>query len=365
MTFKEKISKIPIGLTGLAVGIGGLGNAWTLVLQERNIDWSNGELDTSIYTNIIQIFLFIFTILFFFIIVTRQILNRTIFRNEVKDPMLSSFLPTIAMAMMLIGGFIAQTSTMGTNLKSSEVINALTIIGSIFWYCAVTLHITFMVLFFVHVIKNHDFKNHDVYASWFVPPIGIIVSCTVAGSFPKEIIPSILFQVIWCFGFAMYVISLPYVLYKIIFADNIHHDRIPTLAIFGAPANLSLAGFISIPDLKNYWGNDAYWVIIIILTIIALSTTLFLYVCFFRIFRTKFNPTYASLTFPTAIGSLSMLKVSSVISTISTNSGGGVLLSHTFNVIGYIELTIATFINLYVLTRYVILIFKAFIPIKK
>ena len=156
----------------------------------------------------------------------------------------------------------------------------------------------------------------------------------------------------------MYIVALPYVLYKIVFADNIHTDRIPTLAIFGAPANLSLAGFISLPNIISYWGNDAYWVIVIILTIIALSTTLFLYVCFFKIFKTKFNPTYASLTFPTAIGSLAMLKVSSALSI--NNANQTLLLSHTFNIIGYIEITIATIIISYVLVRYLILIFKIF-----
>lgn len=285
-------------------------------------------------------------------------MNKKIFRDEVRDPMLSSFLPTIAMSMMLIGSFMAQLSVIGSDAKSSDIINAATIIGSIFWYLATTLHIIFMVLFFIHVIKKHDFKNNEVYASWFVPPIGIIVSCTVAGSFPTTIIPSILFQVIWCFGFAMYIIALPYVLYKIIFADNIHYDRIPTLAIFGAPANLSLAGFISIPDIKQYWGNDAYWIILIILTILALSTTMFLYVCFFRIFKTKFNPTYASLTFPTAIGALAMLKVSSAISI--DDSYGSTLLSHMFNIIGYIELGISTMIIMYVLIRYLFLIFRVF-----
>lgn len=334
------IKKLPIGFSGVALGICGLANAWTILFQSL----PNKQNNTSdLLTNhILQIILFIISFFIFLTLGYRFIKNKDLFNKEINDPLLASFIPTFAMTGMLIGGFLAGFWKLAYSVENA--INFLTVMGAIIWYISIMLHLIFFIFFIKNVIKKHDFKNNDIYASWFVPPVGIIAACTVSGSFPVEIVPALFCRLIWWFGFSFYLITLPYFLYKIVYHDNIDHNKIPSLAIFGAPANLSFAGFLSIPSFSTYYGDQFYNSMCIILLILAVSTTLFLYVSLIKIFQTKFNPSYASLTFPTAIGAVALLKFANV----AFINEFRLLIS----VIGYIELAISTLIIAYVFVMF-------------
>lgn len=331
----KKISKLPIGLSGLSLGMAGLGNAWNFLFQEK-INKGN-----DIITNhIIQFILFSLSIIFLFLALYRTFIHFDNFKKDIRDPVLSSFIPTLAMTSMLIGGFISSFGYGG--------INAATVIGSIIWYLSVLCHFIFLILFIFHIIRKHNFVESSIYASWFVPPIGMAVSCTIFSFFPSAIIPSVIFQIIWLFGFIMFILLFPYILYKIVFHNNVEKEKIPTLAIFGAPPNLLLAGFVSTAGVIHP-KDSSFQVISIILVILSVFSTLFMYISFIKIFKTKFNPSYASLTFPSAIGALAMLKFSNVefISALPT-------IKSLFEIIAYIELAIATIVISYIFIRYLL-----------
>lgn len=352
--FNEKVKNLPVGFAGLALGLAGLGNAWTIILQEGHSDWSDLPEDLSIYTHTLQIICFILSIFFCGLVIYRQIVHYKVFWAEMHDPVAASVMATITMTLLLISGFIAQTTVMGTN--DLVTVNGVTIFASVILYFAIFAHLGILIVFIWKVFAKHDFKRDHVYATWLVPPIGIVVSCVVSEYFPTEIVPSIIFEVIWFMGFSLFILLFPYIVYKTTFADNLPNDRLGTLGIVGAPANLSLTGFLSVKTFET-WG-DAYWVIIAILTILAIPTTLYLYIFLFKILQSKFNPTFAGLTFPTSIGATSVLKLSSVVGDI--NNGTMNTLSNAANIMGYIFITVSTFMITYVLIRFAILLFNNF-----
>lgn len=163
----------------------------------------------------------------------------------------------------------------------------------------------------------------------------------------------------------MYLIMLPYLTYKIIFHENISHNKIPSLGIFVTPANLYLVGFltvfVSINDgqisIIDGYNQQFILTIVIILTILSISTTLFSYMSFYKIFKTKFNCAFASLTFPTAIGSIAILKVYK-FSQAFQNQYGFTGVAETFRVIAYIEISIATIIIIGILFKFLTHIYK-------
>ena len=353
--FFKHFKNIQIGATGVGVGVAGLGNLYQALIKDNGVDIR--------YASILQYIFTTFTIIFLVLILLRNIAHKNTFKNELKHPLLSSFLPTMCMCGMLISGFIAGIGDIIYKSNGSQITNdVLTGIGSILWYISVIAHICVFSLFFCNIVLKHKIKSDNLYASWFVPPVGIIVACTVSGSFHCSInfIPNEMFQAVWYFGFALYSITLPIVSYKLIFHRAEDKNTLPSIAIYGAPANLSLVGFISVfTDINaNYYSVTFINTIVIMLTFLGLLTTLVVYVLLVRILSIKFNPAFASLTFPLAIGATGMYKSSSYLqSKINDN----LYLSDLFwiiRVIAYIELAIASIVIMYVLSRYIYLISK-------
>ena len=355
--FLSRFKHIPIGCTGVGVGVAGLGALYTLVL--------NNDANVNIvYSGIIQFILTTFAIIFLVLILLRNTTHKNTFTNEINHPLLSSFLPTICMSTMQIGGLFAFIGNLANDKTANNVLNG---IGAIIWYAAIIAHLLIFSLFVWNVVRKHNLKQDNLYASWFVPPVGIIVACTVAGYFNSSItwIPNIIFQIIWYFGFSLYLITLPIVSYKLIFHRSDDKNTLPSIAIYGAPANLSLVGFLSVFTKKvnnkflpimDCYCLDYINTITIILTFIGLFTTLVVYLLLIRIFKIKFNPTYASLTFPLAIGATSMYKSYLYI---SSNYSGILFMENlikAIHIISFVELGVATIVIGYVFVRYLILI---------
>ena len=350
--FLMHFKHMPIGLTGLGLGVGGLGNLYAAIFKEHV---TNNVINYSI----IQVICTTITIIFLILILLRNLAHKKTFTNEIKHPLLSSFIPTICMSTMVVAGFFGVIGDMinyGINGSLNTTIpiasSVFKGIGIIIWYLAVLGHLIFFSMFIYHVFLKHDTKNNNLFASWFVPPVGIIVACTVVGSFNGlNWIPNIFAQIIWYFGFILYLIAFPFITYKLIVHKDLTRSTLPSFAIYGAPANLSLVGFITIFKDVGYYPDIFKTIIIGFLTILGLLTTLTVYIMFFWIFKIKFNPTYASLTFPLAIGATSIFKSSTFFASKIS------VLGNILEYISYVETTIATIIICFVLVRMILLIF--------
>lgn len=118
-------------------------------------------------------------------------------------------------------------------------------------------------------------------------------------------------HIIFYIGFILYLIMLPIMMYRIIFIEPIDDGRLPTFAIMAAPPSLCLAGYLTV------FSNPSE-IIVYILLPLAIFMTLLVYVSFFRILRISFNPSYASFTFPLAIGATAVLKYSNYLYTLNS-----------------------------------------------
>ncbi|SJZ92857.1 Tellurite resistance protein TehA [Cetobacterium ceti] len=267
-----KFKDMPVALTGLALGIGGVSGALGMFL---------GNIPLYIGVTIATILISI--------IIIKNFFHFKQFLEELKHPTLGSFIPTLDMALMVIAGFVV------------KYFHGL---GESIWLFAIVLHVIFCALFFYYRFKN--FKIHHMIPSWFVPPIGIVVAC-VSG---KAMGHAILGQWLFYFGFISYGVLLPIMMYRVMFVDQIDDNRLPTFAIMAAPPSLCLAGYLTI------FPNPSTWIINILLAL-SLFMTSWVYISFIRICRIPFNPSYASFTFPLAIGATAILKYSNFVAPIS------------------------------------------------
>lgn len=261
----------PTPVSGLALGIAGIGAFWSSVIAN------------AIAANIVLIIIAAVAIALLLPLILKFILHPRTLWEDLKHPTVGSVVPTFAMSLMLL------SKTIGLGFSSFSII---------LWLFAVILHASFFSIFCFHRLKDIDI-NHLV-PSWFVPPIGIVVACLTV---PAAVFMPLAY-VILTFGILAYMIMLPMVIYRLSIGNSVEDARKPTLAVLAAPASLTLAGYLSLSSSPNPF-------LVIALFSIAILMTVSVYIMLANLLRKlDFSPAYSAFTFPLAISATASYKLS-------------------------------------------------------
>jgi exfoliative toxin A/B len=239
-----------------------------------------------------------------------------------NNPVIASVMPTFSMGIMILSTYI----------KAPFPTLAL-----ISWCIGLLLHCIFIVFFTCKYIFKFDIKK--VFPSYFIVYVGIVCASVTAPVFNLATLGRFIF---W-FGFVAYIILLPIVLYRVFVVKGILEPILPTIAIFAAPANLCLAGYMNSFQDKNMY-------IVGILTFLGLLMTLSVLLYMPKLLKLKFYPSYSSLTFPLVISGIGIKLTNGFF--ISTNKPIAL-----FKYIVKLEEIIGVLIVVYVLIRYVQFLF--------
>ena len=311
----SKINKMPLALTGLALGVGGIFNAWTIFTGIKYFAYVGALISSILILTII----------------TKIFSSFGDFLNDLEHPVAGSTIPTLDMAVMVI---------------SSSVVQFVKPLGVAMWFTAIAVHVIFAFTFLAHRINLKD--HHHILPSWFVPPVGIVVAAVTGTNmgFPQ------VSQVIVYIGTVLYIILFPFIFYRIIFHDPLADDRFPAFAVMGAPANLCLCGYLT--AFTDY--NTA---LLNFLLALGLFTTFKVYLSLIRAFQIKFIPLFAAYTFPLAIGAQALLKYANYSKSINGEY------YYIWNIISIFELIVASMMIIYVFVNMMFFVHNNVIKEKK
>ncbi|MFC6669341.1 TDT family transporter [Marinobacterium aestuariivivens] len=270
---RETLRQLPTPLAGLALGIAALGASWELLLPLQDRAQLAGAAVAA---------------LLLLLILCKFVLHPLLLWRELAHPVVGGVVPTFSMGTMLISHALYPLAPAAATWL---------------WLLAVALHLTFLVLFVLH--RLHRFELHHMAPSWFVPPVGIVASALTCPPEATELARNLM----W-FGLCCYCLLLPLMLYRLIFARRLPRAARPILAILAAPANLCLAGYISIIDQPSL-------LLIAVLGTVAQLMTLVIYLAFVELLRLPFSPAYAAFTFPVVISATAMLKLEQLLLSLS------------------------------------------------
>ncbi len=306
MAFAKRLQHIPTPIGGVALAIGSLMNCW----QANHISLPSP----------IASLLWLTIALAILLVISKYVMNPGSLRADLSCPAIGSVIPTSAMATMVLSTALAPHQ-----LQLAQWL----------WSIAVITHLLLLVGFIWQ--QKSQLKLERVLPSWFVPPVGIGVAAVTAPA--VALIP----QGIWALKLALisYLMLLPFVVYRILFAERLPEQNWPTLAIMAAPANLCLAG-----AMQLYSTPTDSWLLLLGL---ALGMSALVVLALFRLLRLTFSPGMAALTFPL------------VISAFGQHLAAGKLLagSHwasTLHHLAFCELLLATLVTSYVALRYLLLL---------
>jgi exfoliative toxin A/B len=257
---KNIIKKIPLPITGLMLGLAGLGN---LVVD---------------YGNIFRNTLGIISGLLVLFILLRVIFDYKNCLIEFDNPIIASVVLTFPMGIMILSTYIKP-------YLNKFAINT--------WYFGILLHTVLLLIFSYKHLKNFNIKK--VYPTYFIVYVGIVVGSVTAPIFNNIVLGQYLFY----FGFLSHMILLPIVLYRVIKIKDIKKPALPTITIFTAPAGLCLAGYMSAFPEKNILLLS--W--LIFLTLVSV-TGVIIYLP--KMISKEFYPSYSAFTFPFVITSIGL-----------------------------------------------------------
>ncbi len=234
------------------------------------------SLGFSFVRHITMFFGLIVVILYIF----KIMLHKDIAKQEYNSPLTSSLYPAMCMITMVLGAYYYEYFAF----------------GKIIWLIAFILHIIHIIFFtYLHFIKSRDIKTF--LPTWFVTYNGIMVSSVVGANMNFD---KFLAFIVY-YGIIIYFIILPFMiirLKKVEIKDNMQHST----AILLGPCSLCVVSYINII-------KDINLILLIILYICVILSLIYIIIKLPRFFSYKFAPTFASLTFPMAIGIVATQKM--------------------------------------------------------
>jgi len=296
----EFLKKYPVPIVGLMLGLAGAGN----LVQ------SYGD----VYRNIFGVISAILLIL----ILAKMIKYPKGVAEALDNPVVGSVFPTFSMAIMLLSTYIKPYAGQ---------------LAYIMWLIGVLIHVILILWFTKKFVLS--FKIKQVFPSWFIVYVGIVVASVTAPAFSMINVGKVSF---W-FGFITYLILLPIVIYRVLKVKEMPEPTLPTLAIFAAPASLLLAGYMNSFKDKN---------MTIVWFLVALSIILYFAVIIkmFSLLKLKFYPSYSAFTFPLIISGIAMKLTNGFLN----KSGQGI---PSLQYLIKFQEVVGVLIVIYVLTRYI------------
>lgn len=291
---------VPIPLAGLALGFAAFGNLLPQTL------WP------------IHILCGVVAALLLVLLVGRVLLFPDDVRSDLHNPLLASVSATFMMALMQLATYLAVYAYDAAR---------------ILWMAAVALHLVLMIGFSIRFLPRHQMD--DVYPTWFIAYVGIVVASVTSPTFAAQQVGLILFWV----GVVLYIALLVVVTLRCV-RKPLSSGARPTLCVYAAPMSLCLTGYLSVCEVPSV-------PFVLVLLAFAQGLLVFVLLKLPRLLQLPFYPSYAAMTFPLVISATAFGKA------LSLFGSQGLLYPPFLDTLVVVEMMLAAAMLLYVLVRYV------------
>ncbi len=254
------IKKTPIPAAGVALGLAALGNLIQPISESARLA------------------LGVMSFAFAMLVIAKAIAYPAMIREDFKSPILASVSATLCMTLMQLATYLAP---------------ALYWLAFAIWCVAIIAHLALMAWFSATFVKS--FKLSQVFPTWFICYVGIIVASVTSPAFGMEAIGQVLF---WL-GFACYIPLLAIITVRYI-RHEVPAPARPLFCIYSAPASLSIAGYLAVtPEPSALFVG--------ILLIFAQAFFVLVVVNLPKFVMGGFFPSFAAMTFPFVITATALI----------------------------------------------------------
>jgi len=258
------------------------------------------------------------------------------FKNEYKNTIPASVYAGFTMLMMLFSAYLMWAFPKGE----------LTAFASGLWLAAVCLHALHIIIFTINNVFK-GVKTDTFVPSWFVTYNGILVSVVISGSIKADFVAPIC-RILLFYGLGIYAILIICMIIRIN-TKPFGQPMLHTKPIVIAPAALCTVSYI------NVMQANVNPTILCILWVAVFLSFLYFLKNLFVFFSLPFNPGFAGLTFPNAIGIVASMNVANWFLNAER-----VLLNENYKTIGNIVRQVQG-IQLYITTAVIAMVLLNFL----
>lgn len=304
------LQQVPLPLGGVTLAILALGNLLihlTSAGVAAPLRWSFGVL---------------FAIFYLPLVLKLLVHPKLVFGEDLKHPVIAPVLATSPVSLLLFATYVGAGG------------GAWHMIGLVIWWVGIVNTLALM-LWLSYFFLWRSFSLKQVFPTWFMGFVGIMVTSVTAGSFGMEPLGRFVFWV----DFPIYLAWFVVILLRLRKYELPPHVK-PSIAILAAPMSLSVTAYLTCtptPQLAT------------VTILVILGQLIYLVILGFLpyLLRLPFSPSYAALTFPMVISASSLWQA------LQFYADAG--MSFTWLKWGQIaETVIATAIVLYVAIRFVV-----------
>lgn len=299
------IRKVPIPAAGVALGLAALGNLLRPLSEEARL-----------LCGLLALFMAS-------LVIARAVLFPRSIEEDFRNPILASVSATLLMTMMQLSAYAAPVAFVPAYLV---------------WWAAVALHVGLMVWFTLCFVRN--FKLDQVFPTYFICYVGIIVASATSPCFGLEAVGRVLFGL----GFACYPILLVVITYRYL-KHPVPAAARPLFCIYSAPASLSIVGYLAVAPEPNVAFVGA-------LLVVAQAFFLVVLVQLPKLLTREFFPSFAAMTFPFVITATALTCALDLFAQV------GIVLPASFAWLASVETIFAAGMVAFVFARYLVFLFK-------
>lgn len=259
--FKEAIERVPFPVCGVALGTVALGNL----------------LDN--YVPGVRYVLAVLSALMLCALVAKCVIVPGFFKENMDNPISASVSGTFPMTVMQLMALVSPW---------------LGPVAFVVWVVAVAAHIALICFFTVRYVFG--LKLDQVFASWFIAYVGLVVASVTAPAFGLEPFGAAVF---W-FGLAALLVLFVLVTVRYFTRREMAEATLPLICIYAAPFNLCVVGCLNSVDPAPMALVGTLWAIGAVLYVVAAVNCV---LCL----RRGFYPSYAAFTFPFVISAMASL----------------------------------------------------------
>lgn len=254
IAMRNFFASIPIPAAGVALGFAALGN----LLR-----------DTS--NNLYEI-CGLLSAIFLLSVLGKLLLSFDEFVNDFKNPVMAGVSATVCMSVMQLATYIHPS---------------LPQLAISVWWLGLLSHIA-LILFYTKEFLFR-FKLDEVFPTYFITYVGIVVAALTSPTFQMETIG----LAALAFGIAAYALTFIAVTWR--YSRHAVPEAVkPLFCIYTAPMSLSLAGYMAVVEFKSVMLMAVMQILAQIIFVVVLTQLP-------GLLRLSFYPSYAAFTFPFVI----------------------------------------------------------------
>lgn len=210
---------------------------------------------------------------------------------DMSNPVVAPVSATVLMSLMQYASYL------------SPIGGKVHVIAVALWYFAVSCNIILMIhIASRFVIKDFSLKN--VYPTWFVGFVGIVVASATAQAVGQQPLGLLIF---WC-GFVLYAATFVVVSIRM-FRFALPQAVQPTFCIYAAPMSLSIVGYTTSDNNPNP--------VLVLVMLLCAQALLIMVLCRLpKLLSISFAPSYAAMTFPFVITATALYKALTLFQSI-------------------------------------------------